>query len=149
MLETFFEKDYSKAVSCYAISLCAGSQVGPLIGGHILESKGWRWYHILLTILVGASLVCCVFGLPETALPAGRDTGETAQEIDAHLGKHVAKVSYKKALAHNLFYARHPNVLGGGPKRWFTYFLFQFEYILDPLVLAAVGIFGICLGWFV
>ncbi|KAB5580252.1 major facilitator superfamily domain-containing protein [Coniochaeta sp. 2T2.1] len=147
--ETFFEKDFSKAAACYAISLCAGSQLGPLIGGHILESKGWPWFFILLSMLVAASLVLTLFGMPESAGPALADNGETAQETDARLGTHTSRISYKQALGPNLFYARHPNVQGGGPKCWVTYFLFQFEYILDPLVLAAVGLFGICLGWVV
>ena len=92
-------------------------------------------------------MLFALFALPETAIHMNSATGQTAQEIDTHLGQHASKASFRKAYRSNLFYVRHAHVQGGGMKQWITTLLFQFEYIIDPLVLAAVGIFGICLGW--
>lgn len=40
--------------------------MAPIVGGFLIEAKGWRWFHWLLTILAGVSLLLLFFLCPET-----------------------------------------------------------------------------------
>ncbi|KAF7552156.1 hypothetical protein G7Z17_g4508 [Cylindrodendrum hubeiense] len=147
----FFEKDYSKAMAAYSLSLCVGSQLGPLIAGHLISAHGWRWFFILLAILSGLNFVTYFFFCPETAFNQEIEAGATAAEVDeaiiSQTGGTVRAQSSLRTLQQNSFYLRHPHVRGGGARQWFLSFLLQVEYMFDPIVLLAAGMWGIALAW--
>ncbi|GKZ55124.1 hypothetical protein AnigIFM49718_011479 [Aspergillus niger] len=49
--DLFSERYFATAMALFALSLCAGSQVGPMIAGFVIGSKGWRWFLIVCAIL--------------------------------------------------------------------------------------------------
>ncbi|KAF4552415.1 Hypothetical protein D9617_10g073960 [Elsinoe fawcettii] len=151
--EVFMERHYSKAIGAYAITLCAGSQIGPTIGGHIVQEKGWRWFFILCCILVSINLVLALFTMPETSFDRNIAFGTTAAEIDERISRDHSgdkpRLSILTQTRKNLFYRTHPHITGGGLRMWIVSFVMQFEFILDPLILFAAGIYGMFLTWVV
>ncbi|KAL2823232.1 MFS general substrate transporter [Aspergillus cavernicola] len=53
----------------YAAAPFLGPTLGPVIGGFIAESGGWRWVEGFLAIFSGVLLLAIVFLLPETYAP--------------------------------------------------------------------------------
>ncbi|KFZ23584.1 hypothetical protein V502_01948 [Pseudogymnoascus sp. VKM F-4520 (FW-2644)] len=42
------------------------STLPPLVCGFLIETRGWPWYHWLVSIIAGVDLVCIIFFVPET-----------------------------------------------------------------------------------
>lgn len=42
------------------------STLAPLISGFLVQAKGWRWYHWLVSIISGIDMLLIFFLLPET-----------------------------------------------------------------------------------
>lgn len=55
--DMFFEKYFATAMALFAFFLSAGSQIGPLIAGYVINDKGWRWYFIIITIIAAVNLL--------------------------------------------------------------------------------------------
>ncbi|SPO03691.1 related to HOL1 protein [Cephalotrichum gorgonifer] len=149
--DIFFEKDYAKAMSFYSLCLCLGSQLGPLIGGHIMQNKGWRWFFILMAILASFNFVTLVTACPETAFELYIADGSTGADVDADILRHSEaggpRQSTITTMRRNIIYFKHPHVRGGGIKQWVLSFLLQVEFLFDPIVLFASGLWGICIAW--
>ncbi|KAJ5716911.1 hypothetical protein N7488_002557 [Penicillium malachiteum] len=76
------------AAGLYGAAPFIGPALGPIIGGYLSESKGWRAVEWLLTGLSGAMLLVMYMFLPETYAPAllakraellSKTTGQTYQ----------------------------------------------------------------------
>ncbi|KAH7134871.1 major facilitator superfamily domain-containing protein [Dendryphion nanum] len=149
--DVFLEQDYSKAVAMYSLSLCLGAQIGPLFSGHIALNLGWRWIFKINTILVGCNLAIAIPLLPETAFTLEGSTGATAAFLDNQLKETVAGRSMRQgllpAIKKGTLYVKHPHVRGGGIKQWFSTFFYQFEFLIDPIVLCTGGLWGIVMSW--
>lgn len=72
------------------------ADIGPLIGGFVIDTIGWRWQYWLQLILTGFLYISMVIFMPETYAPTillarakklRKETGDslvvTEQEIDA------------------------------------------------------------------
>lgn len=57
------------ASGLYCIAPFLGPTLGPIIGGFLSESKGWRMVEALLAAFAGALAIITVFTLPETYAP--------------------------------------------------------------------------------
>ncbi|KAJ4192946.1 hypothetical protein NW767_010476 [Fusarium falciforme] len=147
--ELFYEKDYSKAMAAYTLSLCLGSQLGNLIGGQLIAARGWQWHFKLLAILGGINFITLLFFCPETAYIQDIADNANAADVDDDIRRHTdgKKQSAMKSLKQNLFYLRHPHVRGGGLRQWVLSFLLQIEYTFNPTVLLSSGMWGISLAW--
>lgn len=53
----------------WAVAPFLGPTIGPLIGGFLSESAGWRWVHGLLAIFSGVVWIAVIFLVPETYAP--------------------------------------------------------------------------------
>ncbi|KAH7357522.1 major facilitator superfamily domain-containing protein [Pyrenochaeta sp. MPI-SDFR-AT-0127] len=151
--EVFLERDYSKAVAMYSMSLCLGAQIGPLFAGHLALHVGWRWIFKLNAILVGLNLCSSITLMPETAFILEAGTDATAASLDEQLSEAILDTnirnSFTVAVRKGTLYLRHPHVQGGGIKKWLTTFVHQLEFILDPIVLCTGGLWGIVMSWVV
>ncbi|XEV01408.1 hypothetical protein FSHL1_006695 [Fusarium sambucinum] len=149
--EIFFERNYSKAMAAYTASLCIGAQGGPLIGGHLVEAKGWQWFFICLAILSGVNFLTLLLFCPETAFNIQIDSGATGADVDAdildHTTGHGQRQNSITTWRQNSFYLKHPHVRGGGVRQWVLSFLLQIEYTFDPIVILSAGMWGIVLSW--
>ncbi|PIB01378.1 putative transporter [Cercospora beticola] len=54
------------AMSCWSLGPLFGPVIGPIAGGYLTESAGWRWVFWVITIAAGISTVACFFILKET-----------------------------------------------------------------------------------
>ncbi|KAJ4246081.1 hypothetical protein NW762_013826 [Fusarium torreyae] len=133
--EIFLEKNYSKAMGVYAVSLCIGAQGGPLFAGHLIEAKGWQWFFILLAILSGTNFLTLLLFCPETAFNIAVEAGATSADVDADILNQASGLGHSQSsLAtwrQNSFYKRHPHI----------------EYMFDPIVILSAGMWGIVLAW--
>ncbi|KAK7222953.1 hypothetical protein V2G26_010956 [Clonostachys chloroleuca] len=133
--EIFLEKNYSKAMAAYSVSLCLGAQGSPLVAGHLIAAKGWQWFFILVAILSGVNFLTLLFFCPETAFNVQAELGATSADFDADIFDQAGRLgpsqSPIKTWRQNSFYIRHPHI----------------EYAFDPIVLLSAGMWGIALAW--
>ncbi|KAJ5727692.1 hypothetical protein N7493_005512 [Penicillium malachiteum] len=92
------------AAGLYGAAPFIGPALGPIIGGYLSQSKGWRAVEWLLTGLSGAMLLVMYMFLPETYAPAllakraellSKATGQTYQSA---LESNHTKISISKKL---------------------------------------------------
>lgn len=69
--DLFVPAERSSSVVIYILMVFAGSCLGPIVGGFIMEnpSLGWRWVSWIVLILGSASVVLTLFVFPETYEP--------------------------------------------------------------------------------
>ncbi|KIW12694.1 hypothetical protein PV08_09972 [Exophiala spinifera] len=64
--DIFFLHERGTQAGVQSIWLSLGSSLAPPICGFLIQDKGWRWYHWLVSILAGADLILLFFVVPET-----------------------------------------------------------------------------------
>ncbi|KAI0386114.1 MFS general substrate transporter [Hypomontagnella monticulosa] len=64
--DIYFLHERGSKMSWYIISIAWGSSLGPLVGGYLIEYKGWQWGKWLGSILLGVNLLLIFFFAPET-----------------------------------------------------------------------------------
>lgn len=57
------------ALSVFAAAPFMGPTLGPIVGGFLSESKGWRWVEGLMAIFTGALWITGILTIPETYAP--------------------------------------------------------------------------------
>ncbi|KAF2849553.1 MFS general substrate transporter [Plenodomus tracheiphilus IPT5] len=67
--DMFGKHELSAPMMVYTASPFVGPEVGPLIGGFIVENTTWRWCFYVLIIWTGVQLALIVFLVPETYHP--------------------------------------------------------------------------------
>ncbi|EHA26727.1 hypothetical protein ASPNIDRAFT_132941, partial [Aspergillus niger ATCC 1015] len=125
--DLFSERYFATAMALFALSLCAGSQIGPMIAGFVIGSKGWRWFFIVCAILGAVNFLASVLFLPETTF---RHQNENSPR------------SYWK----DLISIRDRGLEPEGLKCWPGQFSLPFRFICVPMVLFATIAYGIFLS---
>lgn len=135
----------------YALSLSAGSLIGPLIAGYLVLARGWRWFFIVCAILAAVNLLMTIFLLPETTYELEaetepfdlsaeeKDNGETREYCDigsSSFRMELFSITRSKAV-------REKGVL----KHWLNVFCLPLSMILNPGVFIASTMYGVALGW--
>ncbi|KAM5347291.1 hypothetical protein ACJ41O_010296 [Fusarium nematophilum] len=67
--DMFPVEERGKAMAVWAMGPLLGPCIGPLAGGYMIESLGWRWVFWIIAIFAGALTVVCYFAAPETYHP--------------------------------------------------------------------------------
>ncbi|KAF1998485.1 MFS general substrate transporter [Amniculicola lignicola CBS 123094] len=67
--DMYAKHELSAPMMVYTAAPFIGPEMGPLIGGFIVENTTWRWCFYVLLIWVGAQLMLIVFFVPETYHP--------------------------------------------------------------------------------
>lgn len=81
-------------MATYAFFLSGGSQIGPVIAGYLIASKGWRWFFYMCLILAAVNFVTTFFLLPETLYETETATEPEPQEdLEKVSHRHIATVS--------------------------------------------------------
>lgn len=82
-----------RAISLWAVGPLLGPCVGPIAGGYLIETAGWRWVYWLLAIMVGPLL------FPFQLLGANMPTGGHVQHfgIFGHAGNLCASSACPKS----------------------------------------------------
>ncbi|KAI9691820.1 MAG: hypothetical protein M1822_007892 [Bathelium mastoideum] len=64
--DMFPAKERGLALSIFAAAPFMGPVLGPIVGGFLAETEGWRWVEGLLAIFTGALWIAGTFFIPET-----------------------------------------------------------------------------------
>ncbi|RDH36953.1 major facilitator superfamily domain-containing protein [Aspergillus welwitschiae] len=149
--DLFSERYFATAMALFALSLCAGSQIGPMIAGFVIGSKGWRWFFIVCAILGAVNFLASVLFLPETTfrhrltdvgnVHAGEFEKEAKQRTE-HRENENSPRSYWK----DLISIRDRGLEPEGLKCWPGQFSLPFRFICVPIVLFATIAYGIFLS---
>ena len=67
--DIFFLHERGTQAGVQAIWLSWGSSLAPVICGFLIQDKGWRWYHWLVSIMAGVDMILIFFFVPETQYP--------------------------------------------------------------------------------
>lgn len=157
-VDLFFERDFAAAMATYALSLSSGSQFGPLIGGYLIAARGWRWFFILLAILVAVNLVVVVLTFPETTYKRIYHADQTAADYEekATEANHVEAIGGLDSRLPSLvgfsyfrdvLFIRNSSIEGGGINKLLYLGALPFGFILVPAALFTTILYGIVLGW--
>ncbi|RHZ60793.1 putative MFS transporter [Aspergillus thermomutatus] len=157
LADIFYERNYASAMATYAFFLSGGSQIGPVIAGYLVASKGWRWFFYLCLILAAVNFVTTFFLLPETLYEAECGTeGEPQGDLEKDTQRHIEAVSSRlnsDAFSYAAYWkglfrvgisqeARRKGVL-----KFLGYaFALPLPMILIPGVLLASIMYGVVLG---
>ncbi|KAF5000589.1 hypothetical protein F66182_16240, partial [Fusarium sp. NRRL 66182] len=136
-----------------------------MIAGFLITAKGWRWFFILCTILVGINFVSMLLFFPETNYRRVLYDDATAEEADKqavqmleykNTGKSSNDVQTSSAVDLNPEYAgsywkdlvsfRDRGVETRGILGWPRQFSLPFRFILVPHVLFATISYGVFLA---
>ncbi|KAJ5792671.1 uncharacterized protein N7503_008649 [Penicillium pulvis] len=156
--DLFFERNYASAMALYAAALSGGSQIGPMIAGFLIESKGWRWFFILCSILAAFNFVTAIFFLPETTYESEEELEQFEDvEKDSHSHVEAVRVQSQGGDRLKMDYGAHWKGLftfgitkeakeKGVIKHLAYLFLLPFPLLLVPGVLIASLMYGVVLG---
>lgn len=149
------------------IALSAGSQIGPLIAGYLIDARGWQWFFKLTSILIGINLFFVLFFLPETNFRRKIKDGEPAPELvqggpsdnigDAEKVEDVAETSLPESAAeYNEPYAgsywkdlvqfRNRGLIGSNTKSLLRCAIEPPQFFAVPQALYAGVSFGVIIG---
>ncbi|KAI0481026.1 major facilitator superfamily transporter [Xylariaceae sp. FL0804] len=67
--DMFVAQERGLAVALYAMAPFLGPSIGPIVGGFLGETEGWRWVEGLMAIFTGVLWIVCSFLVPETYAP--------------------------------------------------------------------------------
>lgn len=67
--DMFSASERGLATSFFATAPFLGPTIGPIVGGFLGETKGWRWVEGLMAIFTGALWIIGAFTIPETYTP--------------------------------------------------------------------------------
>ena len=84
--DTFPSVSRGLASGLYCAAPFLGPTLGPIIGGFLSESAGWRWVEGLLAAFAGVLAIIMIFALPETYAPVLlRKRAERLSKLSGHL----------------------------------------------------------------
>ena len=159
----FFERYYATAMALFSLFLTAGSQVGPVVSGGLIGTRGWRWFFILRAILNAVSLTMTFFLLPETTSRCVSNEVQTDNDVSKDGGTVINKVEevattdglasedvrsrapYAGTYLEDLVQFRNRAAEERGMRRWFVQFSLPFCSLMVPSVLFAALAYGISL----
>ncbi|KAK1991699.1 major facilitator superfamily transporter [Colletotrichum falcatum] len=86
-------EERGRAVSIWSVGTILGPMVGPVIGGAVTESLGWRWMFYVIAIVIGVVCVIAFFVLRETYPPV------LLERRAARIRKETGNPNYRSGLA--------------------------------------------------
>lgn len=136
--DQFFVHQRGFGLSLYVLSIASGSFLGPVAGGFVIESMGWRWVYWFYAIFMGLVAVLIFFGLEETtydrllAEPAAED-GDGGRQLQG---------------ARKSFWAMRPVYVVRTTKSSLLAMIFRpFRIIHLPIILWCGIMYGFAVTW--
>jgi MFS transporter, DHA1 family, multidrug resistance protein len=86
--DTRQDRDLAGALGLLATTMAVSPALGPIIGGFVADTLGWRWLFGVLAVLATLAALAVYAGVAETlALPAPKDAGNTWRQMRALLAR--------------------------------------------------------------
>lgn len=79
--DVFFQHERAEYLSWFILSLYAGSDLGPVACGYIVEHLSWRWCGYIQIIIFAVTLVVCLFYMEDTTFRRDYDSLQGEEEI--------------------------------------------------------------------
>ncbi|OJI86660.1 hypothetical protein ASPTUDRAFT_199175 [Aspergillus tubingensis CBS 134.48] len=149
--DLFSERYFATAMALFALSLCAGSQVGPMIAGFVIGDKDWRWFFIVCVILGAVNFLTSVLFLPETTFRRcfAEDRNSNAAEVEKKVEQTVEQRENEPSPWNywkDLISFRDRGLEPEGLKCWPEQFSLPFRFLCVPIALFATIAYGIFLS---
>ncbi|PYH74266.1 MFS transporter [Aspergillus vadensis CBS 113365] len=149
--DLFSERYFATAMALFALSLCAGSQVGPMIAGFVIGDKGWRWFFVVCAILGAVNFLTSVLFLPETTFRRcfAEDGNGNAAEVEKKVEQTVEQRENEPSPRNywkDLISFRDRGLEPEGLKCWPGQFSLPFRFLCVPIALFATIAYGIFLS---
>ncbi|KAN0119358.1 MFS general substrate transporter [Hyaloscypha variabilis] len=153
--EVFFLHQRGAVLGMYVLSTSIGTYLGPLIGGIVADSLGWRWIGWLAVIISCATILVLFFTMEETlfdrsaydvgTIDGVHEVGETPEvpsenEKVTDLNKSPSDVPVAETEKKKTYWQRiqlitlAPNVVGTGFKQYFSRLLHTLRVFTFPAV---------------
>jgi MFS family permease len=100
MNDLFFLHERGTQAGVQGTWLSLGSSLAPIVCGFLIQSKGWRWYHWLVTILAGVNVLLVVLLVPETRYHRSQHTPSANPDVSSPMPESKIDI---KAAADNKF----------------------------------------------
>ncbi|KJX93199.1 hypothetical protein TI39_contig4368g00003 [Zymoseptoria brevis] len=101
--DVFDPKQRAQAMALWSSMLILGPMIGPIIGGIVVQVKGWRWVFYIFAIAGAANVALCVLLMPETAAVVLKRRGIAKTKADIETADQgLSTVASLRALARPL-----------------------------------------------
>lgn len=97
--DVFFQHERARYLSFFILALYAGSDLGPVACGYILQTMDWQWCYYFLIIIFAVMLVIQVFYMEDTTFER-REKEDTELEILQQIKSHHTMLSNSGAEGH-------------------------------------------------
>lgn len=91
--DVFFQHERARYLSFFILALYAGSDLGPVACGYIVESMGWRWCFYFLIIFFVVLLVVQLFYMEDTTFERIENDTELEENIVQQIKSHETMLS--------------------------------------------------------
>lgn len=98
--DMFSEHDRATAMSIFTLGPLLGPSIGPVAGGFIAETIGFKWIFIVIAVASGLGGVAGILMLKETYAPY----------IQLRRARRAAKDTEKLSIEHSLILAEHKDI---------------------------------------
>lgn len=94
--DVFFQHERAQYLSFFIFALYAGSDLGPVAAGYIIENMSWRWCLYFQVIILGVMLVVQIFYMEDTTFSRiGTDSFNLEENILCQIKSHETIASKK------------------------------------------------------
>jgi MFS family permease len=147
--DMFFLHNRGELVAIYGLSVLGGNELGPMFSGFIVQALGMSWAFWIVTMFVGANIICMFFFMPETKFTGPRPepfqasrAGEESDLKDQVVVEELSPVPKKTFVEELKFWnSGDPNV------NLLHVFFRPFVLLAYPTVVWSCLIYGMALSW--
>lgn len=97
--DVFFQHERASYLGWFVLALFAGSDLGPVACGYIVETLSWRWCYYILIIIFGVLLVVQLFFMEDTSFRRHQSSDATEEGILEQIKSHQTIESPLNALS--------------------------------------------------
>jgi MFS family permease len=91
--DVFFQHERASYLGWFVLALYAGSDLGPVACGYIVETLSWRWCYYILIIIFGVLLVVQLFFMEDTSFQRSQPSEASEERILEKIKSHQTIVS--------------------------------------------------------
>ncbi|CAG8189118.1 unnamed protein product [Penicillium olsonii] len=147
--DMFFLHNRGELVAIYGLAVLGGNELGPMFSGFIVQALGMGWAFWIVTMFVGANIICMFFWMPETKFTGPRpDPFQSSQAGEDSDSKEPVLIYESSPVPKKTFTEELKFWSSGDPNvNLLHVFLRPFVLLAYPTVLWSCFIYGMALSW--
>ncbi len=91
--DVFFQHERASYLGWFVLALYAGSDLGPMACGYIVETLSWRWCYYILIIIFAVLLMIQLFLMEDTSFKRHQSSDTTEEAIIEQIKSHQTIIS--------------------------------------------------------